>query len=179
MSVFSQKLGFIADSSMLAEPLPLESLETDNGSLVLRRLLRLYLNLPDVETYLPAYDDIDLYRVWQIGMADRIHLVNVGHPDPEEFFFESFARQVPYENGRDFTGEKLSDYPVRPYVESVLGDYAFVRESGMPAYHRCEAVLRGRYYPYRRLILPLTSLSDRRRVSRLLVGIDPSHMVFN
>jgi hypothetical protein len=115
--------------------------------------------------------DIDPVRLIQLGLLDRMHLINADDPDPRGFVLELRGPNAPSVPGSLRNGDRLTQHPVGILAASLLDDYERVRRRGEPQYARVDSCLFGENYRYRRLILPLTM--DGSRVDRLLVAIAP------
>jgi hypothetical protein len=114
--------------------------------------------------------DVDPVRLIQLGLLDRMHLINADDPDPAGLVVEVRAPGAPAVPGSLRNGDKLARHPVQILADSTIDDYDRVRRHGQPQYARVESSLLDRRYRYRRLVLPLSTSGDR--VDRLLVVID-------
>ena len=114
--------------------------------------------------------DLDPVQFSKMGLLGRMHLVNAAHADPAKFHFDIRGALVPSVPGSCMEGMPVSRHPVRILAESVMRDYALVRNTGLPLYHYIRTRLLGTNYHYRRLILPLSA--DGERIDRLLVALD-------
>ena len=111
-----------------------------------------------------TFSNIDIVQLMRAEIVGKLHVVNVGNSDPEEFRFELFGYAVPLDRC-----ETVRALPVTIYAESTMQDYNAVRLAAAPRLDRVRSCIDGVNYHYTRLILPFVDRSHR--VDRLLVGI--------
>jgi hypothetical protein len=109
--------------------------------------------------------NIDTAHLMRAGIIGALHVINVESSDPDDFRFELTGFRVPLERH-----EKPRQFGYAVYADSVLQDYNTARLTAAPRLQHVRTQLGSTYYNYTRLILPL--FDKRRRVSRLLVGVE-------
>jgi hypothetical protein len=110
------------------------------------------------------FSNIDTVHLARAGVIGKMHVVDVGSPDPNDFRFELVGYALPLGQF-----EKPRALPVSIYAESTMLDYNTVRLTGVPQLRRLRCRLGGSVHHYTRLILPF--LDERDRVARLCVAI--------
>jgi hypothetical protein len=156
----------------------IDILSDSNGNYVERRCLKLS-DLPakgDALGYLYNYwldlrgagalqfSNIDTVHLARAGVIGKMHVVDVGSSDPNDFRFDLVGYALPLGQF-----EKPRALPVSIYAESTMLDYNTVRLTAVPQLRRLRCRLGDSIHHYTRLILPFLDECDR--VVRLCVAI--------
>jgi hypothetical protein len=156
----------------------IDILSDSNGNYVERRCLKL-ADLPaegGALAYLYNYwldlrgagalqfSNIDTVHLARAGVIGKMHVVDVGSSDPNDFRFDLVGYALPLGQF-----EKPRALPVSIYAESTMLDYNTVRLTAVPQLRRLRCRLGDSIHHYTRLILPF--LDERDRVVRLCVAI--------
>lgn len=120
---------------------------------------------------LARVEDVQLDRVVVSGIFGTVHLVDVSHDDPEQFFFDWYGPQCRFEGGKSLHGRPVSQVAWSTLRDHALKDYQRIKRSGAPDLSQVDLVDNqlGLQTVYRRLVLPLSSGAGR-QVTHLLVG---------
>jgi hypothetical protein len=179
-----QRKRFASASNESTEPISfkrsalIDILSDSNGNYVERRCLKL-ADLPakgDALGYLYRYwldlrrggalqfSNIDTVHLARAGVIGKMHVVDVGSSDPNDFRFDLVGYALPLGQF-----EKPRALPVSIYAESTMLDYNTVRLTAVPQLRRLRCRLGDSIHHYTRLILPFLDECDR--VVRLCVAI--------
>lgn len=108
---------------------------------------------------------VDVAHVMRAGIIGRLHIVNVGSVDPQDFAFDLAGYALPL-----LQYKKPCAHPVRIYADCTLRDYNTARMTGAAQLQRIRARVDDVRLHYTRLILPL--MGNRGRVSHLMVAVE-------
>lgn len=117
----------------------------------------------------PPRRSLDILRLKPVmGWA---HIVDCTAESATEFFFRLYGSRVSIFGAKDFSKLRLGEIPCPIYADSVIRDYSAVKLSGCASIHKMKTRLEWHTVSYTRLVLPLAD--DQRRVSQLLVAVNP------
>ena len=151
--------------SIKRRPIPVGAAEA-RADLV--RLYRWWMDRCAPDGRAPVHRHIDPGLVKRLGLAGKIHIVDVATDDPANYRFRVFAKRVTLFGGRDFAGSRVGDLG-EEYRNAVTEDYLIAAASEVPRLHDVDARWGSNHRSYQRLIVPFASV--RGKADCLLVAV--------
>jgi len=118
---------------------------------------------------IPSKDDIDPVDLAKLNMIGTVHILDVSPDNPAHFFFRLYGSKMTLDNGKNYTGLRIGDYPVEIWSTALQEDYLSVKYTGLPRYQHVGAFMNNSTRGYTRLTLPLAS--NGYHIDKLLIGV--------
>ena len=118
---------------------------------------------------IPSKDDVDPVDLAKLGMIGTVHILDVAPDNPAHFFYRLYGSKMTLDNGKNYTGLRIGDYPVEILSAALQEDYLTVKYTGAPRYQHVGAFVNNSTRGYTRLTLPLAS--DGYKIDKLLIGV--------
>jgi hypothetical protein len=117
---------------------------------------------------IPRTADVCVDSVFNAGLLDHSHVIEVGADAPSQYRFDVFSETPTVSAGANHACRLLGDYPGEAVKRWAMVDFPNVKREGVPLLSTVTAKLSGRAVRYNRLVIPMSR--DGRMVSHLFVA---------
>jgi hypothetical protein len=118
---------------------------------------------------LPSKDDLDFQVLHDMGMLQRINIIDVSSGDPCNFKIVLHAVDAFVHSGINMWDRSIGEFPCRLHSRGLQFDYLQVKTFKAPRYFHIKQIAVGLYRHYARVILPLAF--DGENIDALLTGV--------